>query len=267
LVEARIPFPLRSADEITTAILEGVTSRTRLAMVDHVSSNTALVLPLQTILRELDARGVDTLVDAAHAPGMIPVNLIRLRPAYYAANLHKWVCAPRGAAFLYVREDLQDRVQPAVISHGNNRPRPGFTPFQDRFDWPGTFDPTAWFCVGEAMQWMGRCFPGGWRELRRRNRQLAIEARRLLCERLDVEPPCPENLLGSMATVPLPDRFQNRPSTGKIDREQLALHDRHGIEVPLFRFGDAAWRWIRISAQIYNSPADYEFLADALQTL
>jgi isopenicillin-N epimerase len=267
LVVAEIPFPLQSADEITPAILQAVTRRTRLALLDHVTSNSAIILPLREIIPALEARGVETLVDGAHAPGMLPLNLRALRPTYYTANLHKWVCAPKGAAFLYVREDRQAAIQPAVISHGNNRTRPGFTPFQDRFDWAGTFDPTAWLCVSEAIRWMGELLPGGWRELRERNHQLAVQARKLLCERFKIEPPCPENLLGSMATLPLPARFQQRNASGKIDREQLALYDRYGIEVPLSRFGTPPQRWLRISAQIYNSPADYEFLAEALETL
>ncbi|MGC3960836.1 MAG: aminotransferase class V-fold PLP-dependent enzyme [Verrucomicrobiota bacterium] len=267
LIVAEIPFPLESADQMTNAILQAVTKRMRLALLDHVTSNTALVLPLREIIRGLEACGVETLVDGAHAPGMLPLNLRELRPTYYAANLHKWICAPKGAAFLYVRPDRQDQLQPAVISHGNNRTRPGFTLFQDRFDWAGTFDPTAWLCVPEAIRWMGQLLPGGWNELRERNHQLVVKARKLLCERFEVEPPCPEELLGSMATIPLPARFQNRKAVGKIDREQLALYDRFGIEVPLNRFGTPAQRWLRVSAQIYNSPADYAYLAAALSKI
>jgi len=266
LVVANIPFPLQSAAEITAAILKAVTKRTRLALLDHVTSNTAIIMPLRQIIQALEAHGLETLVDGAHAPGMLPLNLRKLRPTYYTANLHKWVCAPKGAAFLYVRNDRQAGIQPAVISHGNNRTRPGFTPFQDRFDWAGTFDPTAWLCVPEAIRWMGQLVPGGWQQLRERNHQLIVKARKHLCKQLEVELPCPEELLGSMATIPLPARFQKRKASGKIDREQLALYDRFGIEVPLSRFGTPPRRWLRISAQIYNSPADYEFLADALET-
>jgi isopenicillin-N epimerase len=143
LVVAQVPFPLRTADEAVEAILRAVTPRTRVAMLDHITSNTGLVLPVKRLIRELAARGVETLVDGAHAPGMLPLDLSELRPAAYTGNLHKWVCAPKGAAFLWVREDHQAGIQPAVVSHGNNTPRPGFSAFQDRFDWAGTFDPSA----------------------------------------------------------------------------------------------------------------------------
>ena len=267
LVVAPVPFPLRSADEIIEAVLRAVTKRTRLAMIDHITSNTALIFPVKRIIRELEERSVDTLVDGAHAPGALPLNLRELRPAYYAANLHKWVCAPKGAAFLWAREDKQPGLQPPVISHGNNRPRPGFTRFQDRFDWCGTFDPTAWFCVGEAIRWMDKLLPGGWPELMHHNHELAVNARRILSGRLQVEPPCPEKFLGSMATIPLPEKFQAAPRFGKIDAEQLKLYDRFGIEVPFFRVGKPERRWLRVSAQIYNSPAEYEYLAEALPEL
>jgi isopenicillin-N epimerase len=225
----------------------------------------ALVLPIGRIVRALEARGVDTLVDGAHAPGMVPIDLTKLRPSYYTGNLHKWVCAPKGAGFLWVRDDKQDGLQPAVISHGNNRPRPGYSPFQDRFDWAGTFDPTAWLCVGEALRWMERLLPGGWPELRKRNHALAVAARGLLCDRLEVEAPCPENMLGSMATLALPQKFQRIVQSGKIDREQLQLYDDFRIEVPFLRMGET--RWFRVSAQIYNSLSEYEYLACALQAL
>ncbi len=264
---AHIPFPLRNPDQVLEAILKAVTARTRLALIDHVTSHTALVLPLERIIRALDARGVDTLVDGAHAPGMVALDLAKLRPAYYTGNLHKWVCAPKGAGFLCVREDKQAGIQPAVISHGNNTPRPGYSSFQDRFDWAGTFDPTAWFCIGAALDWMGRVLPGGWRELRQRNHELALKARRLLCDRLRCEPPCPESMLGAMATLPLPEKFQGLPRTGKIDLEQQRLYDEFGIEVPLMRIGQNESRWFRVSAQLYNSLAEYEYLADALNQL
>lgn len=261
LVVATIPFPLGSADEAVAAVLNAVTPRTRLALIDHVTSPTALVLPAARLVRELAARGVDTLIDGAHAPGMVPLELEKLGAAYYTANLHKWVCAPKGAAFLWARRDKQSAVHPAIISHGNNTSRPGYSAFQDRFDWAGTFDPSAWFCAGAAIDWMGKRLPGGWADVYRRNRELATQARRLLCDRLGVVAPCPEEMLGAMATLPLPEPFQELPKTGKIDAEQSRLYDEFGIEAPFMRFGQPARRYFRVSAQLYNSPAEYAYLA------
>jgi len=264
VVTAVVPFPLRHPDEVVKSILAAVSRRTRLALIDHVTSNTGLVFPIAQIVPELEARGVATLVDGAHAPGMVPLNLARLAPSYYTANLHKWVCAPKGAAFLWARADKQAGLQPPVVSHGNNTPRPGYTAFQNRFDWTGTFDPSAWFLAGEAIRWMEQLHPKGWRGIRKANHGLVVAARRLLCARLGLEPPCPESMLGSMATLPLPDRLQGRPKTGKIETEQLRLYDEFGIEVPLVRIGEPPRRYFRISCQLYNSLPDYQRLAEGL---
>ena len=267
LVVAQVPFPLGSADEVVETVVGAVTRRTRLALLDHITSNTGLVFPVARLIRELEGRGVDTLVDGAHAPGMLSLRLSHLGAAYFTANLHKWTCAPKGAAFLWVREDKQREVQPAVISHGNNTPRPGYTAFQDRFDWAGTFDPSAWLCAGEAIRWLGELLPGGWRELRQRNHRLAVEARGLLCAALGLESPCPESMLGSMATLPLPEQFQGVPRSEKIDVEQRRLYDRFRVEVPFIRMGRPERRYFRISAHIYNTLAEYEYLAEALSSL
>lgn len=264
---ANVPFPVSGPRPVLDAVMVAVGRRTRLALIDHVTSDTGMILPVKELVRDLESRGVAVMVDGAHAPGMVPLRLDRLGASFYAGNLHKWVCAPKGAAFLWVREDRQEAVQPAVISHGNNRTRRGYSRFQDRFDWGGTLDPTPWFCVGKALEWMGSHLEGGWSALRSRNHQLVLEARRLLCRELGVAAVCPESMLGSLATIPLPGRFQGRPARGRIDPEQLELHDRFGIEVPLSRIGSPARRHFRVSAQVYNTLEDYRTLAAAISQL
>jgi len=265
VVVAQVPFPIGRPDDAVAAILDAVTSRTRYAMIDQVTSGSALVLPIARIVRELEARGIETLVDGAHAPGMLPLNLKALRAAWYCGNLHKWVCAPKGCAFLWAREDHQQNLQPAVISHGNNSPRAGFSSFQDRFDWAGTFDPSAWLCIAKAIDWLGSLLPGGWPALRRHNHALAVAARRVLCDALGVQAPCPAGMLGSMATVALPARFQNVSLTGKVAPEQARLYDNSRIEVPFVTIG--ALRCFRVSAHLHNHLDEYAFLAEAVKAL
>jgi isopenicillin-N epimerase len=269
VVVAKIPFPLASPQQVVDAVLERVTRRTRLALLDHVTSSTGLVLPLEKIIRELSQRGVETLVDGAHAPGMIPLNLKKLGATYYTGNCHKWFCSPKGAALLYVQRDRQAEIRPLAISHGANSSRLDHSRFLLEFSWTGTGDFSAWLSVPESIRVIGALLPGGWPAVMQRNRALALAARKLLCDALKISPPCPDEMIGSLAAVPLPDmaaadikKISNGldPLRGKLLRE-------HGIEVPVFPWPAPPKRWLRVSAQLYNSLPQYEKLAGVLEKI
>jgi isopenicillin-N epimerase len=248
VVVADLPFPLRSDEQVIEAVLARVSSRTRLALLDHVTSPTALVLPLARLVTELQARGIDVLVDGAHAPGMVAIGLSALGAAYYTGNAHKWLCAPKGAAFLYVRRDRQDDLHPTVISHGYT------AGFHAEFDWTGTCDPTPWLCIPEALRFIGSLLPGGWPEVMATNRALALRARALLMELLAIEAPCPEAMIGSMASLPLP--------LPALDTD--GLHDwfrARGVETWVHPHPLPV---IRVSAQLYNSFDQFQQLARLL---
>jgi isopenicillin-N epimerase len=157
-----------------------------------------------------------------------------------------------------------------VISHGYNTPRPNRSRFHDEFDWQGTLDMTPWLTIPSAISFCESLMPGGWPALVLHNHDLVCTARRLLCDRLGVTPPCPDAMLGSMATIQLPPALQDkrtsaqRPVGERIDPLQSALLVRHRIEVPVIVWGTPQRRWVRISAHAYNTPAEYERLADAL---
>lgn len=267
VVVADVPFPVTSEDDIVNRILEKLTGRTRLLIVDHITSQTALVMPLARIVREVQSRGVDVLVDGAHAPGMLPLDLRALDAAYYTANLHKWVCAPKGAAFLYVRENRRASIRPAAISHGANSTRTDRSRYHLEFDWTGTFDPTPWLCVPESLRYMESIVEGGWPEIMRRNHALALRARDILCNALDIAPSAPDAMLGSMAAFPLPDGRSLATSALNPDPLQDALFFEFKIEVPIMPWPAPPKRLLRVSAQLYNDESDYEKLAAAVTSL
>lgn len=265
VVVARVPFPLGGPDEAASAIEAALTDRTRLVLVDHVTSPTALVLPIEGIVRAAADRGIDVLVDGAHAPGMVPLDLQSIGAAYYTGNLHKWVCAPKGAAFLHVRRDRQAGVRPLSISHGANAPLEGRSRFRVEADWTGTADPTAMLSVPAAIAFLRGALPGGLASLLERNRSLALEARRVVAVALSVPLPCPDGMIGSMASILLPPGDSTAPrSPFRTDPLQDALLDRFSIEIPVSCWPAPPARLVRLSAQLYNEPADYVSLASAI---
>lgn len=257
---AHVPFPIGSPDEAVAAVLNAVTERTRLVLLDHISSPTALILPVDRLVSALEGRGIPVLVDGAHVPGQLELELGSLRPSYYTGNLHKWLCAPKGCAFLYAREDRRETLRPTTVSHGENYRREGRSHFHDRFDWCGTVDPTAYLCAGESIRWCDGLIAGGLPALRASNHALAIQAREILTMALQVKAPCPTEMLGSMASLPL--AAQGGWVRGK-DPLKLALWEKFRIEVPVMYWNER--RWLRISAQAYNGVDQYRYLASALQ--
>jgi isopenicillin-N epimerase len=264
VVVATVPFPLASPDEVMTAVLSKVTPRTRLAMLDHVTSPTALVLPIERLIAELSVRAIDVLVDGAHAPGMVPLDLNKLGATYYSGNCHKWICAPKGSAFLWVRRDRHADVHPVTISHGANAVRAGRSRFRLEFDWTGTCDPTAWMSVPKAIEYVGSLLPGGWPAVMQKNRALALEARDLVRAAAGTPPPCPDAMVGSIASVVLPDGLTTEIGWRRPDPIQSRLYDQWNIEVPVMTWPSAPQRLIRVSAQLYNTRDHYVRLAQAL---
>jgi isopenicillin-N epimerase len=264
---ASVPWPIAGPEQVVEAVLGAVTPRTRLALLDHVTSPTGLIFPLAELVRRLGERGVDVLVDGAHAPGMLPLDLRAIGAAYYTGNCHKWLCAPKGAAFLHVRRDRQALIRPLTVSHGANAAREDRSRFRLEFDWTGTGDPTPFLCIPHALRFLGALLPGVLPELMRRNHALAVRGRQILCEALGIEAPAPEQMLGSLASLPLPDFAGPPPPKRGVAWHPLqrALLERHAIEVPVLFFPAFPRQLIRISAQAYNAEDQFARLASALR--
>lgn len=271
VVVVPVPFPIESPDEVVAAVVAGVGPRTRLAVLDHITSPTALVLPIARLVAELSARGVPTLVDGAHAPGQVEIDLRSLGAAYYAGNLHKWVCAPKGSAFLWVRRDLQAEVRPVVISHGANSLRDERSRFLLEFDWVGTTDPSSYLAVPAALRFGATLLPGGWAALRARNRELCLAGRDLLCAAVGIRPPAPDGMIGSMASVPLaaerdPAAIQGVALYGDPVHDALLARGMQVMVTPWpQRPEPGSWRrLVRFSVAAYNDLAQLERLASAV---
>lgn len=253
VVVAEVPFPLQSSQQVVEAVLARVTQRTHLALLDHITSPTALIFPIEELVSKLNARSVDTLVDGAHAPGMVPLNLDALGAAYYTGNCHKWLCAPKGSALLHVRRDRQALIRPLVLSHGMNTPNGDRSLFRREFDYQGTQDPTPFLCVVDAIRFLEGVLEGGLAQVMSTNHALALQARAILCDRLGMALPAPEAMIGAMASLPL---SEVPPSL----QDNLFHQDR--IEVPVLPWPSG--RCLRVTAQLYNSVDQYEHLAEAL---
>lgn len=259
LVVVDVPFPLSDPAQVTEAVLGAVGDATKLVVIDHISSPTGVVFPVADIVGALEPT-VPVLVDGAHGPGQVPLDLSALGASWYAGNLHKWVCAPKGSAFLYTRPDWIDRTFPVVISHGwNDRTAP--SRYHALFDWLGTDDMTPWLVAPDALEAIAAQDPDGWPGVMRRNHELALAALGVMCDRLGLKAPAPSEMVGSMASVILPD-LGGPPITGlsPLTGDLLAL----GFEVPVTVWPEWPGQVLRISAHLYNRLEEYQALAEVL---
>jgi len=271
VVRCPVPFPLASADRAVEALMGAVTARTRVLLISHVTSPSGLVLPVERMVPELERRGIAVIVDGAHAPGMVAgLDVAGLGCSFYTANCHKWLCSPKGSAFLFIRGDRQAGFRPLALSNNAEKPRAGRKHLLTEFDYVGTTDQTAYLTIPAAMRTMESLVPGGWPEVMKRNRELALRGRDAVCRAIGVEAPAPDDMIGCLSTMFLPAhdpdrhaRLMARP-TRHHDALQDVLISKHRIQVPVWAVPGENRRLIRISAQLYNSMEQYEYLAAAL---
>ena len=243
LREVIVPLPLRSTTDWIDPIVGAFNQRTRLLLLDHITSPTALVLPAREIVTEARTRGILTLVDGAHAPGSIALDIAAIGADAYTANLHKWVCAPKGCAFLAVSDAFASSVHPLATSHFFEEG------FGREFDWQGTRDFSPWLCAPIAIDFFERL---GWSRVRAHNHAMACWSQRFLCARWQVEPisPLDGSMLASMAAVRLPDGVQ--PRFAAPAELQAELYDRHRIEIPIIDWKEH-WH-CRVSCHLHTTP-------------
>ncbi len=246
-VEVPVPFPLGDAGEVVAAVQSALTQRTRFALFDHVTSPTGIVFPIEELIRACKERGIWVMVDGAHAPGMLPLQVEALGADWYTGNFHKWLFAPKGCAFLWTTPECQELTHPVVISHGYQ------SGYIAEFDFTGTKD---WSTYLSAPA--GRAFYEqlGGTSVSAYNRALALHAQRVLARALDIELPAPPTMIAFLAAVPLPVR---EPSIIAAERLSQWLFDEHRIEVPIMHWDGQLI--LRTASQVYNEEWEYEHLA------
>jgi len=260
-----LPFPIENEQQILDTILNHTTSKTRLALIDTVTSPTGLLMPFEAITKELQSRGIDVLLDAAHGPGIVPLDIKESNPTYATGNAHKWLCTPKGSAFLYVREDRREQIRPLCISHGASVPGTINEKFRFEFDWPGTQDVTPWHCIPKAIEFVGGLLDGGWPAIMDYNTNLAIQGRNLLLEALGTAKPSPDSMIVGLAAVLLPGSGVLTTSALEPDPLHTLLFEKYRIQVPVFGWPHHGRRYLRIASYLYNSIEEYEYLAEVLK--
>jgi isopenicillin-N epimerase len=253
-IKRPIPFPLTTDEEIIEELWRGVSDHTRVIFLSHITSPTAVIFPVTEICKRARREGILTVIDGAHAPGQLDLSLEEMGVDFYTGNCHKWLCAPKGAGFLYVRPERQALLQPLVVSWGWESERPSHSRFLDHFTWPGTADPSAYLSVGAAIQFQAQ---RDWPQVRAACHEMAVWARERLVALTGMEPLCSADSFVQMFAVELP--------VGSVEKLGTRLWDEYHVEVPLILWNKR--EFTRISIQAYNKPEDVEQLETALHAL
>ncbi len=251
-----VPLPVTTHADFVETVWAGVTPRTRVLFLSHITSPTAPTFPVKELCQRARAAGIINIVDGAHAVGQLPLDLDDIGADFYTSNAHKWLCAPKGAAFLYARPEMQHLVEPLVVSWGYEAEKPSASRFIDEQEWTGTRDPSAWLTVPDAIRFVER---HNWEQVRADCHTLARYARERITALTGLPPISPDSTDWYMQMVTL-----RLPPCDQLEWKRRLLEEFH-IEVPLIVWQEQ--KFIRVSIQAYNTQADLEQLAEALRVL
>lgn len=256
-VRHSIPLPITSHGDSIDQFFSRLSSRTRVVFISHITSPTALILPVKEICHRARQAGLISIVDGAHAPGQIPLNLIEIGADLYIGACHKWLCAPKGAAFLYARSEIQPRLEPLVVSWGYESEKPSGSQFIDYHEWQGTRDLASFLSVPAAIEYQSS---NNWSAIQSRCHHLASQTRQRINHLTGLDAICPDSIdwFAQMTAIRL-------PATINIDTLKESLYNDFNIEVPIIQWNNHPL--IRVSFQAYNDQADADALLDALGRL
>lgn len=251
------PVDLTSHEAFVASFWRGVTPRTRVIFLSHITSPTASLFPIQALIERAKEKKVITIIDGAHAPGQIPLHLDSLGADFYGGNLHKWLCAPKGAGFLYARPEVQHMLKPLVVSWGYEALTPGDSTFIDHHEWWGTRDPAAFLTVPQAIQFQQ---DHDWAQVRAACHHLAVDTWKRIHDLTGLAPlhSDPETWFAQMIVAAL-------PADTDLVALKTRLYDEYRIEIPVIQWNER--KLIRLSVQGYNSHKDMDALLFALKKL
>ena len=263
VVVAKVPFPEVSPEMVIDSVVGAMSDRTKLVLISHIASASAIVMPVKEIVEAAKARGIDTFLDGAHTPGQIDLDIGSLDPTWYAASCHKWLATPKGTGFIYTSPNRQRGFKPMVLSCREHEARDDRKAYLCDFDYVGTNDYTGNLVIPVSIAHMGAQLPGGWDELRKRNHDLVVKGAQLICDAIGIKQRVPESMIGTMVSIPLPGVCEPGELMGEALWDRLYLN--HGIQVPIWDLPGVHARVMRVSAQLYNGIGDFEKLAEVLR--
>jgi len=263
IIIAKVPFPAATPEAVVDSIVSAMSKRTKIIMISHITSATALIMPIKEIIAASKERGIETFIDGAHTPGQIDLDIGDLDPTWYAASCHKWLATPKGTGFIYTSPIRQRGFKPMVLSCREHEQRTDRSEYLCDFDYTGTNDYTGNLVIPVSIAHMGAQLPGGWDELRQRNHDLVMHGAKLICDAIGIEQQVPESMIGSMISIPLPGVCEPGALMGEALWDRLYLN--HHIQVPVWDLAGVHPRMMRVSGQLYNTIEDFERLARALK--
>jgi len=266
--EVILPQKINKEEDIIDEIIKYIRPGTAFAFIDHISSLPGIIFPVKQIIEVLKEKKIPVMIDGAHAPGMISLNINDLAPEFYTGNCHKWMCTPKGSAFLTVREDMQKIIKPLVTSRRYGEIETTLSEFQYNFSWQGTKDISSFLTISDSIEYFENIYPGGWNNMMKANHRLVSEAGEKICREFDIEPGYPESMTGSIFGIPFPGE-SNYIFRGlnKISELQEKLFSEFNIEVVVGFFPKAPHRILRIASQIYNTTEQYQYLIECIKEI
>ncbi len=247
-----IQLPLQSKQEVVNQFVKGITKKTKIIFLSHISSPTAVIFPVKEICQIAKERNIITIVDGAHVPGHIPLDIQEIDPDFYTGACHKWMCSPKGVAFLYVKPIFQKIIEPLVISWGYEAEQPSHSQFLDYLQWQGTNDMSAYLTIPDTIKFLK---DNNWKSVAKECRTLNLKAREMISEELKSDLICSQDFLGQMSTI-------NLDFKDPIE-SQIEFYNKYKIQIPFLIWNNK--KFIRLSIQVYNDENDINYLIGSLK--